>query len=102
MRLVGAAALDAAWCASAVADTDGIPADDERYLVLDAPPLPAALLLGDAAAGDDVFLLRDGDRIGRPGAARSRSRCWAATRAARSTAATARERQVIVLSGTRG
>ena len=67
-----------------VTDTDGIPADDTRYLVLDAPPLATVALLGEAGLGrrSRSSCARRSSRAGR--AAASRSRCWAATPAARS------------------
>ncbi|MEO5822492.1 MAG: BatA domain-containing protein, partial [Vicinamibacteraceae bacterium] len=42
----------------AVTDTEGIPADDTRFLVLDPPPMATVALLGEQASGDDLFLLR--------------------------------------------
>ena len=50
-----------------VADPEGMPADDARYLVLDPPPLSTVPLLGEAGSGDDLFLLRAAIESGGPG-----------------------------------
>ncbi len=85
----------------AVTDTDGIPADDTRHLVLDAPPLATVALLGEQASGDDLFLLRAAIESGGPGRGFSVEMLGGDARRALG-AETARARQVIVVSGTRG
>ncbi len=85
----------------AVTDTDGIPADDTRYLVLDAAPLSTVALLGEQASGDDLFLLRAAIESGGPGRGFSVEMLGGDARRALG-AETARARQVIVVSGTRG
>ena len=85
----------------AVTDTDGIPADDTRYLVLDAPPLATVALLGEQAYGDDLFLLRSAIESGGPDRGFAPEMLGGDARRALG-AETARARQVIVVSGTRG
>ncbi len=82
-------------------DATGFPADDERFLVLDPPPVPAAVVLADAPAGTDVFYLRTAVESADP-ARRFALEVLAGNQRNVITAATARERQVIVLNGTRG
>jgi len=84
-----------------VTDTDGIPADDTRYLVLDAPPLSTVALLGEQASGEDLFLLRSAIESGGPGRGFAPEMLGGDARRALG-AETARARQVIVVSGTRG
>jgi hypothetical protein len=50
-----------------VTDPDGVPADDVRFLVLDAPPRATVALLGEEASGDDLFLLRSAIEAGGAG-----------------------------------
>ena len=85
----------------AVTDTGGVPADDIRYLVLDAPPLPTVALLGEQTSGDDLFLLRAAIESGGPGRGFAPEMLGGDARRALG-AETARARQVIVVSGTRG
>jgi hypothetical protein len=85
----------------AVTDTDGIPADDTRYLVLDPPPLATVALLGEQASGDDLFLLRSAIESGGPSRGFAVEMLGGDARRALG-AETARARQVIIVSGTRG
>jgi len=85
----------------AITDSDGIPADDTRYLVLDAPPLATVALLGEQANGDDLFLLRSAIESGGPDRGFAVEMLGGDARRALG-AETARARQVIVVSGTRG
>jgi Aerotolerance regulator N-terminal/von Willebrand factor type A domain len=41
-----------------VADREGLPADNERFLVIDPRPVPNVLLFGELARGADTFFLR--------------------------------------------
>jgi hypothetical protein len=84
-----------------VEDAAGFPADNERFLVLDPPPAPAALILADAVTGGDVFYLRTAIESADPGRHFALEVLGGDQRNALTTA-TARERHVIVLSGTRG
>ena len=88
-----------------VADPEGMPADDARYLVLDPPPLSTVALLGEAATGDDLFLLRAAIESGGPSGDAGRGfavEMLGGDARAALGAETARGRQVIVVSGTRG
>jgi hypothetical protein len=84
-----------------VADAEGPPADNERFLVLDPPPAPAVLLMAEAPKGEDLFYLRTAVESAD---APRRLALEALSGDARNaiTATTARERQVIGLLGTRG
>lgn len=84
-----------------VADPEGIPADDVRFLVLDAPPSATVALLGEEASGDDLFLLRSAIEAGGQGRGFAVEMLGGEARRALG-AETARARQVIVVSGTRG
>jgi hypothetical protein len=84
-----------------VADPGGIPADDARYLVLDPPPQATIALMGEDPAGDDLFLLRAAIESGGPGRGFAVEMLGGDARKALG-AETARARQVIVVSGTRG
>jgi hypothetical protein len=84
-----------------VADPDGIPADDARYLVLDPAPLATIALLGEEASGDDLFMLRTAIESGGPGRGFAVELLGGDARRALGVE-TARARQVIVVSGTRG
>jgi hypothetical protein len=83
-----------------VADPDGIPADDTRFLVLDPPPLSTVALLGEEATGNDLFLLRSAIESGGPGRGFAVELLGGDARRALGSE-TARARQVIVVSGTR-
>jgi hypothetical protein len=85
----------------AVTDTGGVPADDTRYLVLDAPPLATVALLGEQTSGDDLFLLRSAIDSGGPGRGFAPEMLGGEARRALGPE-TARARQVIIVSGTRG
>jgi hypothetical protein len=83
-----------------VVDTEGPPADNERFMVLDAAPASSVLLLTEETRGDDTFYLRTAmesadatQRVSLESLTGSQRRAL--------TAATARERQAIVLVGTR-
>lgn len=82
-------------------DAGGIAADDERFLVLDPPPAPAVTLLGTEPGGEDLFFLRSAIEAAGEGRRLALETLSGPARNA-VTAATARERQVIVLVGTRG
>lgn len=84
-----------------VADTEGPPADNERYLVLDPPPAPAVLLLAEAPRGEDVFFLRTAMESA-DASRRVAVEALSGTQRGALTAASARDRQVIALVGTRG
>jgi hypothetical protein len=84
-----------------VVDQGGVPADDARYLVLDPPPLPTVALLGEEASGDDLFLLRAAIESGGPGRGFAVETLGGDARRALG-AETAKARQVIIVSGTRG
>jgi len=84
-----------------VTDPGGLPADDARWLVLDPPPLSTVALLGEQPNGDDLFLLRAAIESGGPGRGFAVEMLGGNARTALG-AETAKGRQVIVVSGTRG
>jgi hypothetical protein len=84
-----------------VVDPEGPAADNDRFLVLDPPPAPAVLLLGEEPTGEDLFYLRaavESADVPR----RVALEVLSGSQRNALTAATARERQVIGLVGTRG
>lgn len=84
-----------------VADQEGLPADNERFLVLDTPPASSVLLLTEAARGEDAFYLRAAVESADP-VRRVNLETLGAEQRRALTPASARERQAIVLLGTRG
>jgi hypothetical protein len=83
-----------------VVDTEGPPADNERFRVLDAAPASSVLLLTEETRGDDTFYLRTAMESADATQRVSLESLSGGQRRAL-TAATARERQAIVLVGTR-
>lgn len=84
-----------------VVDPEGPPADNERYLVLDPPPAPSVLVLAEAPKGEDLFYLRAAVQSADP-ARRVLFESLSGPERNGLTAATAHERQVIVVIGSRG
>ena len=86
---------------ASIDDAEGLAADNDRFLVLDAPPAPTVALLGEAAQGEDLFFL-----LAAIDAADVNRRLVAETLSGPArqalTSASIRERQAVVIEGTRG
>ncbi|HEY8549469.1 MAG TPA: VWA domain-containing protein [Vicinamibacterales bacterium] len=81
-------------------DQEGVGADDERFLVLDPPPAPAVLLLGEADRGEDLFFLRSAIEAGE-GVRRFTVEALSGPARNALRAETVRERQVVIVTGSR-